>query len=301
MRVAILDGHLDVLTRESVPTGLDSSPDDSCRLMIQMIDASSKRVGRDSILGVGISAPSVDKRIGSLINPPNLPNWDGYSISEFVKCQLGLPVVIGNDASLAALGEHRLGAGNGVENMLYYTISTGIGGGIIIDGRLYEGKKGFAGELGHITVEPEGRICNCGNRGCLELYASGPSIVRGVTEAKKNGRATSLSRDVPVTTDAVFKASSAGDRLCSEVIAKAGKYLGLGIVGAMHAFEPERIVIGGGVSAGFDQLFPFIEQQISEHAMAHFEESMDIRVATLGEDSSLIGAACYLSDNLHNL
>ena len=300
MRVAILDSHLNILTRESVPTGLDSSPDDSCRLMIQMIDANSNQVGRDSLLGVGISAPSVDKRIGSLINPPNLPNWDGYSISEFVKCQLGLPVVIGNDASLAALGEHRLGAGDGVENMLYYTISTGIGGGIIIDGRLYEGKKGFAGELGHITVEPEGRICNCGNRGCLELYASGPSIVRGVTEARKNGRATSLFCDVTVSTEAVFKASSAGDRLCSEVVAKAGKYLGLGIVGAMHAFEPERIVIGGGVSAGFDQLFPFIEQQISEHAMAHFEESMDIRVATLGEDSSLIGAACYLSDNLHN-
>ena len=300
MRVAILDSHLHVLTRESVPTGLDSSPDDSCRLMIQMIDVNSKQIGRESILGVGISAPSVDKRIGSLINPPNLPNWDGYSISRFVKCQLGLPVVIGNDASLAALGEHRLGAGNGVENMLYYTLSTGIGGGIIIDGRLYEGKKGFAGELGHITVEPEGRICNCGNRGCLELYASGPSIVRGVTEARKNGRATSLSYDVPVSTAAVFKASSAGDGLCSEVIAKAGKYLGLGILGAMHAFEPERIVIGGGVSAGFDQLFPFIKQQISEHAMAHFEGGMDIRVATLGEDSALIGAACYLSDSLHN-
>ena len=300
MRVAILDSHLNVLTRQSVPTGLDSSPDDSCRLMIQMIHANSKQVGRESLLGVGISAPSVDKRIGSLINPPNLPNWGGYSISKFVRCQLGLPVVIGNDASLAALGEHRLGAGNGVENMLYYTLSTGIGGGIIIDGRLYEGKKGFAGELGHITVEPEGRICNCGNRGCLELYASGPAIVRGVTEARKNGRATSLSCNVPVSTAAVFEASSAGDRLCSEVIAKAGKYLGLGILGAMHAFEPERIVIGGGVSAGFGQLFPFIEQQISEHAMAHFEGSMDIRVATLGEDSSLIGAACYLSDNLHN-
>ena len=299
MRVAILDNNLNVLSRESVPTGIDSRADDSCRLMIQMIDSGRRQVGLEVLSGVGISAPSVDRRSGSLINPPNLPNWHGYSISKFVKNQLGLPVFIGNDASLAALGEHRLGAGNGVENMLYYTLSTGIGGGIIIGGRLYEGKTGFAGEFGHMTVDPEGRACKCGNRGCLELYASGPSIVKEAWKAMENGRATSLSREGTPSTLSVFEASGTGDGLCSEVIGRAGKYLGIGILGVMHAFEPERIVIGGGVSAGFDQLIPYVEQHVRDHAMAQFKGNMDIRVAALGEDSSLIGAACYLLDNLH--
>ncbi len=298
LRVALLDGDFKILYRNRMPTGRRSKPESSCQQIVGMIHAGMENIGNRNIRGIGISSPSVDRRTGKLVNPPNLPEWNGYSISEFLGKRLGVATAILNDASLAALGEHRFGAGLGYQNMLYYTLSTGIGGGLIFDGMLYEGESGFAGELGHVTVNPGGDLCGCGNRGCLELYASGPSIVDKVLEEIRSGSKTSLSNKEFINTEDVFNAASIGDELCVEVVARAGNYLGMGILNAMHAFEPQVIVIGGGVSAKFSQLRPYVEDKISRYAMAHFRGTIDIKTSILGDDASLIGAACYADESI---
>ena len=297
IRVAILNENFEILGRESGPTGFDSDPLIVCMQMMHMIRSVKGKSEWGRVLGVGISAPTVDRRTGRFVNPPNLPRWHDFSISDFINDELDLPVSVSNDASLAALGESRFGAGVGVNDMLYYTLSTGVGGGIIVDGKLYEGQTGFAGELGHITVNPNGPICNCGNRGCLETYASGPAIAQAGSRAVEMGKNTCLSREGTISTEDVFGAALSGDQVCKEIVQNAGKYLAIGITGAMHMFEPERIVIGGGVSAGFGQMRPHIDRYISQHAMAHFYGKMDIRLSELGDDSALIGAACHLKDN----
>lgn len=297
IRVALLDEYFSILGKESGPTGFDSDPMGVCVNMMDMIRSLTNESQLAKVLGVGVSAPTVGSRTGVLINPPNLPNWNGFSITDFITNELNIPVTASNDASLAALGESRFGAGVGVDNMLYYTLSTGVGGGIIVGGKLYEGKTGFAGELGHMTVNPMGVMCNCGNRGCLEAYASGPSIARTGRRAVEMGKITCLSTEEIINTKDIFDGSFAGDYVCREIVEEAGKHLAIGITSAMHMFEPERIVIGGGMSAGFDQMIPHINRHISQHAMAHFYGKMDIRLSELGDDSALIGAACHLKDN----
>ncbi len=294
MRSALIDESFNILTRNSTETGLNSRPLDLFSHVTNIIKSDLKKFTDLPVFGFGVSAPSVDKRSGKFVNPPNLPLWDGFSILEFIETEFSVPAYVGNDASLAALAEHKLGSGVGTKNMLYFTISTGVGGGIIINGDLYEGESGFAGELGHITVNATGEKCNCGNIGCLETYISGPSIVRQFLEKRDKGRESILRSDSIPTTAQIFEASSAGDILSKEVVGVAGGYLGVGIVSVMHTFEPERIVIGGGVSAGLNQLMPYISERVSRNAMAHFNGCIDIRRAIFSKDSSLIGAACYV-------
>ncbi|MFL2784283.1 MAG: ROK family protein, partial [Dehalococcoidia bacterium] len=219
--------------------------------------------------------------------------WDDFSLLEFFETRLNLPVVVGNDASLAALGEYRSGAGQGVNNMVYITLSTGIGGGLIVDGDLYVGRMGFSGEIGHISVEPDGYICNCGNRGCLELYASGPAILRQAIDRINNGDRTSLRTESDLTSKDIFRHASEGDIVSNEIVTGVGKYLGKGVVSIMNMFEPERIVFGGGVSESFDLLRPHIIRYVQEYSMAHFEKKIDLRKSEFKENSSLIGAAYY--------
>ena len=296
IRVALVDDEFQILGKKSSTTGFDSDPKIVCDNMTHMIQSLSSESGFREILGAGVSAPTVSNETGILVNPPNLPNWNGFSVTDFITNNFDIPVIAANDASLAALGESRCGSGVGVNNMLYYTLSTGVGGGIIVGGKLYEGTAGFAGELGHISVNHMGLICNCGNRGCLEAYASGPAIARAGRRAVEMGKATCLSAKKNITTKDIFDGSDAGDSVCEEIVKEAGKYLAIGITSAMHMFAPERIVIGGGVSAGFGQMAPRINEHISKHAMAHFSGKMDIRLSELGDDSSLIGAACHLKD-----
>ncbi len=293
MRVSFVDNDFDLLTRHSLPTGPHSDPFDLFGQISQIIKSDMKSNFDWTPDGFGVSAPSVDKRNGRFVNPPNLPLWDGFSIFEFIEAEFSVPVYVGNDASLAALAEHRLGSGKGVENMLYFTLSTGVGGGIIVDGKLYEGSTGFAGEFGHISVNHLGPTCNCGNRGCLEAYVSGPAIVRQFIEERAKGGTSYLPVDCVPTTADIFDASSKGDSLSADIIERAARYLGIGIVTVMHSFEPECIVIGGGVSASLDQLKPYIHQHVEQNAMAHFNGDIDVRRAAFNEDSSLLGAACY--------
>tara|TARA_B100000686_G_scaffold111590_1_gene119023 strand:- start:795 stop:1748 length:954 start_codon:yes stop_codon:yes gene_type:complete len=295
IRVALLDEKFNILTKKSFSTGIDSLPDRSCSMIAKEIEELKYSYTLSDFKCVGISTPSFNRLTGKMINPPNLPRWNNFPVVDFFKSSLGLPVVAGNDASLAAWGEYKSGAGQGVQNLVYFTLSTGIGGGLIINEELYEGTMGFSGEIGHISVVSDGELCKCGNRGCLELYASGPAILRAAISRIKNGESTSLKINTDLTSEDVFIHARRGDLVSNKIVSDVGTYLGQGVVNVMNMFEPQRIVFGGGVSESFDLLKPHILNYVERYAMTHFEKSIDLRKSELNENSSLIGAAYYAS------
>ena len=225
-----------------------------------------------------------------------------FSPKTYLEDKLGLPVSLANDATLGAMGEHVFGAGRGSDNMIFMTVSTGIGGGIITDGRLYMGHKGFAGEIGHITIDRNGPTCNCGNFGCLEVMASGTAVARMAYERLSAGEPSSLlaaagGNASEVGARMVAEAASSGDSLAQSLMAEVATNLGIGIVNLMHIFDPELIVIGGGMSQSLDILLPGINQEIQRRAMAHLRDRRPVVRSELGDDVSLLGAAALVFSN----
>ena len=256
----------------------------------------------DAPVGVGVSVASpTDPDTGVMYNPPNLPGWDGFSLKPVLEDKLSLKASVANDATLAALAEHRYGAGRGHKNMIYVTVSTGIGGGVIIDGRLYTGSRGFAGELGHITIDRKGPICNCGNAGCLEAMASGTAVARMARERLAAGEPSVLLERADggadeVSARTVAEAATSGDALASDIMQEVGTNLGIGIVSLLHAFDPEIIVIGGGMSESLELLLPGIAQEVERHAMAQHRGGLRLAKSKLGDDVSLVGAGALAFD-----
>jgi glucokinase len=233
----------------------------------------------------------VDLAAGKVFNPPNLPGWNDVSLVSHIQSALGLPAVLENDANAAALGEFRYGAGKGVRSLVYFTVSTGIGGGIILDGKVWHGLKDAAGEVGHMTVCPDGPVCGCGSRGCLEAMASGPSIARRAREAVAAGRSTRL-REVPVVTSAdVVRLAQEGDAVAREVWDAAVKFLGIGVAAAITILAPERVVLGGGVTRAGDFLFDPLRAEVRRRVKLVPVESVPILPAMLGPDVGILGAA----------
>lgn len=241
-------------------------------------------------IGIGCAGP-VDLKAGKVFNPPNLPGWSEVSLVRHIESALGLSAVLENDANAAALGEFRYGAGRGARSLVYFTVSTGIGGGIILDGKVWHGLKDAAGEVGHMTVCPDGPVCGCGNRGCLEAMASGPSIARRAREAVAAGRPTRL-REVPVVTSAdVVRLAQEGDAVAREVWDAAVKYLGIGVAAVITILAPERVVLGGGVTRAGDFLFEPLRAEVRRRVKLVPIESVRILPAALGPDVGILGAA----------
>ncbi len=229
----------------------------------------------------------------------NLPGWGGMPLAERVQEIFGLPVCVDNDANAAAWGEKQFGAGQGVAHLICITIGTGIGGGVILDGQLYHGATGVAGEIGHLTVNPDGLPCNCGSFGCLEAYAAGPAIVVRAQKAVRTGAKTALiqmtdNRPEDITVPLIARAASEGDPLAWQVMQETGRYLGAGLAGLVNVLNPERIVIGGGVAQAGDSLLKPIERTVRARAMPAATEALQIVPAQLGEDAGVIGAAALL-------
>ena len=241
-------------------------------------------------IGIGCAGP-VNLKAGKVFNPPNLPGWSEVSLVRHIESAFGLPAVLENDANAAALGEFRYGAGRGARSLVYFTVSTGIGGGIILDGKVWHGLKDAAGEVGHMTVCPDGPVCGCGNRGCLEAMASGPSIARRAREAVAAGRPTRL-REVPVVTSAdVVRLAQEGDAVAREVWDAAVKYLGIGVAAVITILAPERVVLGGGVTRAGGFLFEPLRAEVRRRVKLVPMESVRILPAALGPDVGILGAA----------
>jgi len=229
----------------------------------------------------------------------NLPGWTNVPLKDYFERALLLPTLVGNDANLAALGEHRFGAGRGCSDMIYITISTGIGGGVISDGKLFLGADGFAGELGHITIDPNGPRCNCGNVGCLEMLASGTAMAREARvalAAGKTSRLLDLAGGDPeaITAATVAQAFSLGDSVAEQIIHRAGVYIGIGVVTMLHLFNTRRVVLGGGVSNIGEPFFAVIQRTVKEYAITKARRYVRIVPAVLGDDVGLLGAAALV-------
>ncbi len=251
--------------------------------------------GVPGVAAVGIGAPGpIDSRSGVVSNPPNLPGWVNVPLGRIVEETVGIPTFLGNDANVAALGEFAFGAGKDVQHLIYITVSTGVGGGIIVDGKLLEGQRGAAGEVGHMVVEPGGPLCSCGGYGHLEALVSGTAIGRQACEAIEAGRwsiATELACDNPngVTARIITEAAKQHDELALELLAQAGRRLGYAVINLVHLFNPQMVAIGGGVSVAGEHLLGPMREVVLDGLMPVFKQDLQMVTASLGTDAGIFG------------
>lgn len=246
----------------------------------------------DNVRSIGVAAPGyTDPHRGVIISAPNIPHWDHLPLRQKMTERFHVPVMLGNDANLAAMGEWRFGAGKGFHHLLYLTISTGIGAGVIINDNLLLGAHGLAAELGHITVLPEGPLCSCGQKGHLEALASGTAIANYVRSQLSTGRSSLLKDEKEITSYKVALAAQANDELSKEAISRAGFYLGIGIADFLQTFNPAIVILGGGVSRSGPLFWDNLNSSLIQHVISP-EYLVDLKVvpAKLGDDAGLIGA-----------
>ena len=245
-----------------------------------------------SVVGVGVSTPGpVDTIAGVASAVPTLAGFAGFPLKAELQKRFAYPVSLENDGIAAAIGEWQFGAGKGRENLIYVTVSTGIGGGIITDGRVVRGRKGMAGHIGHMSVMPNGELCPCGSRGCFEAYGSGTAFALRARTRALTCTETVLAQDgAEVHSRDVFAAARNGDALANALIEEEAEILGRGFTSLIHIFSPEIVVMGGGLSHEFDRLHPDIQNYIARWAMPAFNDVPVIRAA-LGQNSGLVGAA----------
>lgn len=263
--------------------------------LIEKSDLSKK-----DISGIGIGIPGkldVERGITHFIT--NLPgHWINVPVAGTIQTLTGIPTFILNDVRSITWGELKFGAGRGCSSMILYAIGTGIGGGVVIDGRLILGNTGQAGEVGHMTIVPDGTLCNCGKRGCLEQYSSGPAIRAAAIKAVAHGATTILGEMVDfdlnrITPQTVYEAAIKGDSIAMDIYRQAGKYLGIAIGNSIAQLEPERVVIGGGVAKAGDLLFQPIREEINRIASLAPIENIQIVPAELGNNAGVIGASMW--------
>jgi glucokinase len=235
---------------------------------------------------------TVNVEKGSVVTAPNLPCLDGFPLTAALTDELRRPAILENDANAAAVGEMWRGAGRGHSTIVCVTLGTGVGGGIILDGKLWRGVDGAAGEIGHMGVDPFGGVaCGCGSRGCLEVYASATAIVRMTREASPRYPDSILRIGGGLTAEKIYEAGVAGDELALEVFRRMGVYLGIGLANLINIINPEMIVIGGGVANGWDLFEKYMHQQVAERAFPLLAARVKIVRAECGDDAGLLGAA----------
>ncbi|MCH1624927.1 ROK family glucokinase [Fredinandcohnia quinoae] len=255
---------------------------------------------KDQFIGIGMGAPGPINFTDGIVYETSNLGWKDYPLRDELEEKTGLKTVIDNDANIAAIGEMWKGAGEGALDVICVTLGTGVGGGLISNGEVIRGTNGAGGEIGHMTSIPEGGApCGCGRTGCLETVASATGIVRLATEAVKSTTQSSILRDEfestgEISAKAVFDAANAGDKLANEVIDEVTFHLGLAIANVANSLNPEKIVIGGGVSKAGEGLLKPLKDQFSRYTFPRVRDTAEINIATLGNDAGVIGGA-YLA------
>lgn len=246
--------------------------------------------GKVDAIGVACPGP-LDPYTGYILKTPNIKEWDNFPLGPNLSKHFNVPAFVDNDAKLAALGEWKFGAARGHHHILYLTISTGVGGGVIADDRLLHGYHGLATELGHTIVDPDGPLCGCGFAGHLEAFSSGTAIVKYVLDELESGARSNLKRDENLTARVVADAAVHGDALAISAYRRAGEYLGIAVANFLHAFDPSIVIFGGGVSQVGALLFdPFYLNLKKRVFHPRYLEDLKIEMAALGDDAGLLGA-----------
>jgi glucokinase len=289
-----------ILARTTIKTQAVPGPTAGLARISEAIRTVIGETPRERLRAIAVAAPGpLDPWTGILYAPPNLIGWGEVHLREYLERSFHLTTYVGNDANVAALGEWHFGAGQGVNHMVYMTVSTGIGGGVIANGTLFLGAQGFAGEVGHQTIDIHGPRCNCGNYGCLEALASGPAIARAAQAALQAGEQSiilDLAGGIPdmVTAEHVTQAAQHGDVLAMHLIRRAGMYIGVGIANIIAMFNPQLVVVGGGVSNAGPLLFSAIETTVAERAMPIMRQGVRIVPAALGDDVGILGGVALV-------
>jgi glucokinase-like ROK family protein len=277
-----------------------------CSLLEKMLK--EKKLDSEKMSGIGIGVPGpVDFSVGTLVSPPIMPGWEEYPIIQTV--QQWFPsanVVVDNDVNVMALGEIHRGAGQGIDNLIFVKIGTGIGAGIICEGRIYRGTNGCAGDIGHISVSKSGPLCRCGNMGCLEAVAGGPAIARRALDAAQAGRSSVLlkyyeTNGEVLRAEHVGEAAREGDALAIEIIRKSGQCVGDVLASLVNFYNPQMIVIGGGVTNLGNLLLSSVRQAVLQRSTALATRDLRIVFSEIGADAGVIGAVNLAMDYLFSL
>ena len=292
LRAAVVDRGGAIRGFAASSTRAGAGPD-AVVAQIEGLAAEARRQAPGDIVGAGVCAPGpLDPDAGLVIAPPTLAGWSDVPLAAILRQRLGLPVRL-NDANAAALGEWRFGAGRGAQSLVFVTVSTGIGGGVVADGRVLRGRRGLAAEIGRMTITGEGERCFCGAVGCFEAVASGSALGRRAAAATAAGDGSTLRRlsgDAAPTGRDVVEAARLGDRLALALLKDEARWLGIGFANLLHLYSPEMIVVGGGLAGGLELMRPAIEARVLARAMPVYRE-VPIVAGRLGRHAGLVGAA----------
>ena len=275
LRIAAVDEQGTLMEKITLGTKTVLGRDQVLNSMCDAIHQTSEKYKASAnLLGVGIGVPGImDKQTGMMRESPNLPGWADYPVRAEIERRLGTPVILENDANAAAFGEKWLGAGRHVSDLAMLTLGTGVGGGIVMDGEIWHGMSGMAGEFGHMTVEPGGPQCGCGNRGCLEQYASATAVMRMAREAVAAGDAPGLARaassDVEFSAREIYNLALQGDEQARKIFRRVGRALGISLATMINGLNLEMYVIGGGVSSAWQAFSPSIFEELRQRSMVY--------------------------------
>jgi glucokinase len=294
LRAALVNHSGIIIERRRCASRIEEGRDVFCLRLLAEIAALKDYAALQGkqVAAVGIGVPGLIGRDGLVHSSVNMRPLDGFNLADSVRSGSGVPVFSANDANVAALGEQRFGAGRNYSSCMVVTIGTGLGSGLILNGRLWTGSGGFAAEFGHVTVEPEGLPCPCGNRGCLEQYVSAGALLRYARE-----RISSKSADL-LSAEQVADLAKTGDSGARSAFDQLGYWLGIALASLANTLNLQAVIIGGGVGASFDLLLPTLRHTLQQRCFPQILEGLAIEKALLGDDAGLLGAVALAADNL---
>jgi glucokinase len=292
LRAGLIDSSGRVLERLKHETPENPTAADILASIVKGARELALRVESGSVKAISVVVPgAVRAGTGIIDKAPNLPMLGGFDLGKALEAELGWKAIIENDANAAALGEMWMGAGRGCGTIICVTLGTGVGGGIVLDRKLWRGVDGAAGEIGHIGVEPSGVPCPCGSIGCLEVYSSATAISRMANELKATDMSSSLHQYSDVTSEQVYEEGLKGDAVALKVFERMGFYLGVGLASLVNVINPERLVLAGGAAAGWDLFYPIVRAGIDKRAFPGPARTVKVVRAEKGDDAGLLGAA----------
>jgi glucokinase len=299
LRVAAIDEHGDQVDQISIPTLSERGRDDVIdRLCGGILELTDRWKSNYLLAGIGVGIPGIiNMKEGILVCSPNLPGWENYRIHAQITRQINSPIFLENDANAAALGEKWMGSGKDVNDLCFLTLGTGVGGGLILNGKIWHGKIGMAAELGHVTVHPTGRRCNCSNIGCLEAYASATGVVWAAQERLQSGQASeglkqAAQREPKLTSALIYELSKAGDPSSIEIYEEVGRALGIAIGDFINILDIDTFVIGGGAVDAWDAFASSMFDEVKKRSYIFARDPRRILKSSLGNQAGIYGAAC---------
>lgn len=305
IKIAVVDEKGHIAYSKSIPTNADRGFESTFENIKTLIQDTFKEsaINKSDLSGIGFGCPGLIDSVNGIVRDlPNMPGWVNIQLAELIHREFGLKTRIDNDVRVATLGEYKFGAGVGVSNLICITIGTGIGSGIILDGKLIKGANLCAGEIGHMTLqEHAGPICGCGNTGCLEALGSASAIVKRGEELLSGGRPSKireLKGEGMLTPQIIAEAAQKGDPPAQRILYETGRWIGIGLANVVNLLNPELIIIGGGVAKAGEFLFEPIRETIKKRALKIPGDMVKVEPALLGESAGVIGASLLVSYEL---